>query len=200
MSIECLNQAIKIEGLTPTKKLILILLANYADDQNTCYPSYKHIVKIVGLKTVKGIQKAIKEFEELGLLRIEHRILENGSYTSNKYHLMLGGVISDPTPIKDVRVGSQTTNNTKDNTKTNTQFEKFWELYPRKIGKKTAKQIFYKFDEKIINKVLHGTKCYANEKINTEINFILHPTTFLRQERFNDYVNQKERKITNLAG
>ena len=200
MSIECLNQAIKIEGLTPTKKLILILLANYADDQNTCYPSYKHIAKIVGLKTVKGIQKAIKEFEELGLLRIEHRILENGSYTSNKYHLMLGGVISDPTPIKDVRVGSQTTNNTKDNTKTNTQFEKFWELYPRKIGKKTAKQIFYKFDENIINKVLHGTKCYANEKINTEINFILHPTTFLRQERFNDYVNQKERKITNLAG
>lgn len=200
MSIECLNQAIKIEGLTPTKKLILILLANYADDQNTCYPSYKHIAKIVGLKTVKGIQKAIKEFEELGLLRIEHRILENGSYTSNKYHLMLGGVISDPTPIKDVRVGSQTTNNTKDNTKTNTQFEKFWELYPRKIGKKTAKQIFYKFDSKIINKVLHGTKCYANEKINTEINFILHPTTFLRQERFNDYVNQKERKITNLAG
>ena len=105
MSIECLNQAIKVEGLPPTKKLILILLANYADDQNSCYPSYKHIAKLVGLKTVKGIQKTIKEFEEMGLLRVEHRILENGSYTSNKYYLTLGGgVIKEPTPMNDVRV------------------------------------------------------------------------------------------------
>lgn len=201
MSIECLNQAIKVEGLPPTKKLILILLANYADDQNSCYPSYKHIAKLVGLKTVKGIQKTIKEFEQMGLLRVEHRILENGSYTSNKYYLTLGGgVIKEPTPMNDTRVGSQTTNNTKDNTKTNNQFEKFWKIYPRKIGKKTALQVFSKFDEKMIPKILHGTDCYAKEKINTEINYILHPTTFLRQERFMDYENQKERKITNLAG
>ena len=34
MSIECLNQALKIEfeGQTPTKRLILILLANYCDE------------------------------------------------------------------------------------------------------------------------------------------------------------------------
>ena len=77
MSIECLNQALKITGLTPTKKFILVLLANYADEKGTCYPSYKLIAKSIGLKTHKGVQKTIKEFEQLGYLKIEHRFLEN---------------------------------------------------------------------------------------------------------------------------
>ena len=51
-------------------KLILILLANYADDQNSCYPSYKHIAKLVGLKTVKGIQKTRKEYIKVKKLPI----------------------------------------------------------------------------------------------------------------------------------
>ena len=67
MSIECLNQALKIKGLTPTKKFILVLLANYSDERGSCYPSYRHIADTIGLKDTKGVQKAIKEFEELGL-------------------------------------------------------------------------------------------------------------------------------------
>lgn len=75
MSIECLNKALKIqfEGQTPTKRLILILLANYCDDLNSCYPSYSHIAKLAGLKDPKHIARIVKEFEELGLLRIEKR-------------------------------------------------------------------------------------------------------------------------------
>jgi hypothetical protein len=214
MSIECLNQALKIEGLTPTKKLILVLLANYADEKGTCYPSYKHIAKIVGLKTVKGIQKAIKEFEELGLLKIEHRILENGSYTSNKYHLMLGGFLKDPTPIKVPSLGSLETNNTKDNTKTiNVNldiFEEFWKIYPRKVGKKSALKIFYKYNEKNYKKIIFGAKCFAKENIENDIKYIPHPTTWLNQERWVDYfetdkhgnvIQPKQiKKISNLAG
>ena len=43
MSIELLNKALKLEGLTPTKKLVLVILANYADEKGSCYPSYQHI-------------------------------------------------------------------------------------------------------------------------------------------------------------
>ena len=89
MSIECLNKALKVNGLSPTKKLILVILGNYADEKGTCYPSYKHIAKLIGLNTTKTIQNAIKEFEQLGYLRIEHRKLDNGGHTSNRYHLTL---------------------------------------------------------------------------------------------------------------
>jgi len=36
MSIECLNLALKTNGLTPTKKLVVVILANYADEKGTC--------------------------------------------------------------------------------------------------------------------------------------------------------------------
>ena len=65
MSIECLNKAINLQfkTQTPTKRLILILLANYCDEKNSCFPSYAHIGKLAGLKDVKHIANIIKEFE-----------------------------------------------------------------------------------------------------------------------------------------
>ena len=92
MSIEQLNLALRVEGLTPTKKLILILLGNYCDEKGSCYPSYRHIANIVGLKDTKGVQRTIKEFQNLGYLTIEHRKDKKGAKTSNRYHLTLQGV------------------------------------------------------------------------------------------------------------
>ena len=98
MSIECLNKALKIqfEGQTPTKRLILILLANYCDDANSCYPSYSHIAKLAGLKDPKHIARIIKEFEDLGLLKIQKRYKEDGGNTSNRYFLTLKTENTDP--------------------------------------------------------------------------------------------------------
>ena len=80
MSIECLNKAINLQfkTQTPTKRLILILLANYCDEKNSCFPSYAHIGKLAGLKDVKHIANIIKEFEQLGFLKVEKRYKENG--------------------------------------------------------------------------------------------------------------------------
>ena len=101
MSIECLNKALKIqfEGQTPTKRLILILLANYCDDQNSCYPSYTHIAKLAGLKDPKHIAKIVKEFESLGLLKIQRRFKDDGGNTSNRYFLTLRSTDTPPTYI-----------------------------------------------------------------------------------------------------
>ena len=201
MSIECLNQALKINGLTPTKKFILVILSNYADVEGTCYPSYSHIAKIIGLKTTKGVRLAIKEFEELGYLRIEHRIAEHGGYTSNKYHLTLGGISDDPSISNDQSLVSSDTSNTKDKTKTNTDsdsFIEFWKIYPRRIGRKTASKSFHKFDEKHYSKILYSTNLFARDNIGTEERFIPHPTTWLNQERWLDYFELDE--VGNVIG
>jgi hypothetical protein len=70
-------------------------------------------------------------------------------------------------------------------------FEKFWNLYPRKIGKAAAKKKFEKInpDNKLLNKMMNAvsqqkrTDQWQNEK------FIPHPTTWLNQERWNDEIN-----------
>ena len=68
MSIELLNKALKVQNLSPTKKLILLILANYADENGSCYPSHQHLANLCGLQTTKSIKSAIKEFESLGFL------------------------------------------------------------------------------------------------------------------------------------
>ena len=95
MSIDCLNSALKTKGLTPTKKFSLVVLANYADEKGSCYPSYRHIANIVGLADTKGVQRTIKEFENDGLLKIEPRKSAAGQ-TSNRYVLTLNGGAQTP--------------------------------------------------------------------------------------------------------
>ena len=63
MSIEMMNSAWNTEGLSPTKKLILLLLGSYADENNQCYPSHRHIADKIGLKDTKGVGQTIREFE-----------------------------------------------------------------------------------------------------------------------------------------
>ena len=72
MSIEMLNRALNVDGLTPTRKFILVLLGNYADENGQCYPSHRHIANKIGLKDTKGIQQTIKLFEQMGYLQIQY--------------------------------------------------------------------------------------------------------------------------------
>ena len=179
MSIECLNKALKIqfEGQTPTKRLILILLANYCDDLNSCYPSYSHIAKLAGLKDPKHIARIVKEFEELGLLRIEKRYKKDGGNTSNRYFLTLKQEVIDPmglqTPIPPVldtpTPGVCTPPNTKEETKDDTKeymydFKNFWSLYPRKENKHQAqtkyKLVIKKYDQ---DKLIQMLERYLND-------------------------------------
>lgn len=208
MSIECLNKALKINGLTPTKKLVLVILANYADEKGTCYPSYKHIARMIGLETTRTIQNAIKEFEQLGLLRIERRKLDNGGYTSNRYHLTIKNdpIVADnttPVVMEDTSLVSPRTSNTKDNTKEYTQdFELFWKHYPRKVGKYQASVSFAKYDEKHYPKIIYAAKVFAQQNLITEEKFIPHAATFLNQQRYLDFLDKpiKNKNLNNLAG
>ena len=158
---------------------------------------------MVGLKDQKGIIKVIKEFESFGLLRIEKRKLDNGSYTSNKYHLLMGSG-SDTT-----RVVVQTPDNTKEDTKEiyDQIFEKFWKVYPRKVAKKQAAKIFKKIQEKDHKNLLKGVLLFSEEKKNTDIQYIPHPSTWLNQERWMDYLDKDDsvlkfskNKLNKLAG
>lgn len=204
MSIECLNRALKIQGLNPTQKLILVILANYADENNTCYPSYKHLSKMIGLSTVKSVQQAIKHFTEIGYIVVEHRKNENGGYTSNRYHLKLPSAINYPSTTEDTTLVSKSTNNTKEDTKIiySDNFEKFWSLYPRKIGKHQANKLFLKIDESLIYKVIKATEIFVRNNLTTDIKYIPHPTTFLNQRRYEDYFNIEinNKSLNKLAG
>ena len=213
MSIECLNKALKIqfEGQTPTKRLILILLANYCDDENSCYPSYSHIAKLAGLKDPKHIARIVKEFEALGLLKIQTRYKADGGNTSNRYFLTLKSENTDPMglqtptpPVLDTpTLRVSTPPNTKDKTKDETKeykydFKNFWSIYPRKEKKALAetryKLVIKKYDQ---DKLVEMLNRFLNEiqVKQMDMKYIPHCSTWLSQKRYLDFEEYEMQEV-----
>jgi len=201
MSIECLNNALKVEGLTPTKKFVLVILANYADSRNSCFPSHHHVGKMVGVKDAKHIGRIIRELEQLGYLTIKNRYKEDGGNISNEYLLTIPSGLQTPTPLDNPTQVVSATPNTKEDTKESyieESFKQFWKLYPRKINKYQAKQ-----------KYLVAIKTYGKEKLiemadrfalqveleSTEEKFIPYCATWLNGKRYLDLENNTKEEM-----
>ncbi|MBI6975115.1 MULTISPECIES: helix-turn-helix domain-containing protein [Pseudomonas] len=87
MSMELMVKAMKTKVGNPLRKLVLIKLADNANDMGECWPSYQHIADQceIGRSTVKV---HIRELEKCGLLRREFR--RKGELNqSNLFHLSL---------------------------------------------------------------------------------------------------------------
>lgn len=98
MSMELMVRAMKIKVGNPLRKLVLLKLADNANDQGECWPSYQHIADQceIGRSTVKSHVRAL---EEMGMIRREFR--RNGELNqSNVFHLCL-----DEAQINDVQRG-----------------------------------------------------------------------------------------------
>lgn len=77
-------------------------------------------------------------------------------------------------------------------------FEQFWQQYPRKVGKLTAKRSWEKLSldnqQKALEAIVEHRKYWVAK--GTDWEFIPHASTWLNQERFEDelVVEQKENK------
>ena len=78
-------------------------------------------------------------------------------------------------------------------------FDRFWQLYPRKVNKKTAKQVWLnkiKPDDELMQSIMDGLESQINTEQWTKGGgqFIPHPTTWLNGERWNDEVTSIDGK------
>lgn len=89
MSMELMVKAMKTKVGNPLRKLVLIKLADNANDMGECWPSYQHVADQceIARSTVKA---HIRELEKAGLVRREYR--RKGEINqSNLFHLNLDG-------------------------------------------------------------------------------------------------------------
>lgn len=205
MSIECLNAALKVEGLPTSSKFVLVVLSNYADERSTCYPSHSHIGKIVGIKDRKHIGKIIKQLEMQGYLKINKRYRDDGGSLSNLYQLSIPSSLQTPPLLQTTGVGVSAPHNTKEDTKDrdiDNDFETFWKSYPRKINKYQAKQKYYlvtkTYDKEKLNQMLEKFVAHCKAE-STEQKFIPHCSTWLNQKRFLDYEDIKIEDIKKIT-
>tara|TARA_R110000782_G_scaffold253011_2_gene340979 strand:+ start:485 stop:1066 length:582 start_codon:yes stop_codon:yes gene_type:complete len=193
MSFQAMAWAVKQDTKSPVSKLILLMIANYADANGEAYPSQEHLAKLCQCTRV-SVNKHVKDLERNNFFTI--RKTKNGMFGYNTYKLNIGLVKNIYLPSKESLL------NTQDKLKP-LFFDKFWESCPRKIAKKKTEEIYTKLlkSKEVTEEYLIKTMGDYNKSVkDTEMQFIVHPVTWLNQGRFDDKIEVKEKNKNWLAG
>lgn len=95
--------------------------------------------------------------------------------------------------------GDNINEDNKNNEENEDKFDQFWEIYPRKHGKKAAKKLFESLSKKGIDyeKIIRGVTAYKQhcQANNILPEYIKHPTTWLNGECWEDEYKEKKQKI-----
>lgn len=86
MSSRATHWALQQTTELPVDKLVLIALADFADDNNQCFPSRKRLAAI-GMCSIDTVDRSIKRLMDLGMISKTERPAERGGLTSNCYTL-----------------------------------------------------------------------------------------------------------------
>lgn len=210
MSMESMVKAMKTKVGNPLRKLVLIKLADNANDLGEAWPSYQHIADQCEIDR-STVRRHIKALEAQGLLRIEHRDGPKGN-SSNLYLLTLSGVgPKSPPPVGTESTGGGTPPTGgvgTESTRTSHSFEPviepkpmgefdplegfalFWKLYPRKVQKAKAQAAWEKLDVtpemlSVITASL-ARQVSSIDWLKSNGQFIPHPTTWLHGKRWED--------------
>ncbi len=192
MSFDAMNWASKQECQNSTNKLILLMLANYSDENDSSFPSYRHLASLCSC-TERTAMRAIDSLIQMGLIKKEERYMKDGKQTSNRFILNRGDkkdtqgmTKSTPNTIRDIQ---------RDYTE---EFNQWWNLYPRRDGsKRKAFEMYKKIIDKEISTIdlYNITKRFKQSMIGKEEKFIPHATTWLNQRRFETVEENKNIKI-----
>jgi hydroxymethylpyrimidine pyrophosphatase-like HAD family hydrolase len=141
---------------------------------------------------VDTIKSAVKELELYGYLHRSEKQEHNDDGTFADYVWTTADPFQNPDTVKPVS-GKQDTKNTitkeqqpikNKQENTDTGFDKFWELYPKKVAKADAlkawKQVLKK---KTADEMIALTKAYSESKL-PDMTYIPYPASWLNKELY----------------
>lgn len=79
MSVRIMANVWEHPGINATQKIVLLALADWANDEGMCWPSIQRIADKCCL-TTRAVQKALRAMEEMGLLRHEDGVHKSRTY------------------------------------------------------------------------------------------------------------------------
>lgn len=104
MSVEALSWAFQQDVTPAARKLVLLALANRADENGCCYPGYKKLAAQCSMARSTVIAH-VKALQASGLLLKTGQKRGDGTDTSNLYRLALGGGSEIRTLGSETRTG-----------------------------------------------------------------------------------------------
>jgi hypothetical protein len=208
----------------PAERLLLLALADHANDAGVCYPGMKRLAKMVGCSE-RYVRVLKDSLVDQGYLKVEEtRSTKSLTYQIIKRQNSGTMVPFDEDPSGTIvpsernyssskrNYGSEKRNysSSKPSLTTNEpsvepslEFDGFWTLYPKKVGKAFARKAFYTAltkttVETLMDGLNNHLKVWTADK--TEQKFIPNPATWLNQERWDDNPQPSKDPSANLKG
>lgn len=205
MSVEAIAWAFSVQNLTSSMKLVLIALADNADQDFKCWPAVETISKKTCLSE-RAVHSNLVKLVDCGLLKKEQRFNKNGQ-TSNMYYLQRGvNEMHTPpapnavTPLHEVHTPPargadepSINHQLEPSNKYTDSFEEFWTNYPNQ--RKGSKQKTFKAYLKAIERdspmnILAGCMSYAISD-EVERGFAKGAEAWLNDDRWLNNYNMK---------
>jgi len=210
MSFQAMAWAANQTTKNSVQKLVLLMLANYADENNSCFPSYQHLADVCSC-TKKTAVRACQELEKEGIIETQKRFDNKGKQTSNRFIIRgvkkdpVGGTKTTPNTIRSILKDNINKRGDKNNTPYSSEFLEWWNVYPNNSGSKTkAFESWTKATDLFIdkNELFLITCRFKQSQVNKEQKYIPHPTTWLNQKRWETVQEIRKKQVTKnqLAG
>lgn len=201
MSFEAMAWAVKQETANSGQKLVLLMLADYTnDDTGQCNPSHERLAAkcCMGVATLK---RHIDALEGLGLLT-KIPVFVESVQRPNQYVLHIPGSSNradpqlkmSPTPSSNRATEPITLTSNRTNTESVSQddgyFAEFWRFYPNKVNKVGARKAFKKLKvtEQMLARMIDALEEQKKSEQWRNPKYIPHAQTWLNQERWEDEV------------
>ncbi len=197
MSIKAINQAFK-SNLSGNIKLVLLALADCADESMQCFPSYSHIAKKASI-SISTTKRIIKKLEEMQVLKKQNRFIKGKKQqTSNIYTLTFGGsiltpikvqddtmIVSSVTPPDSITTMTHESSSSLTITELSVESERDFFNFKNQIVRDFQNKAFAAISEKHIYSIANGLLCINNQKIDTQKAFEEWKYLFINQHLIN---------------
>lgn len=192
MSFQAMAWAVKQKVGNATGKAILLMLANYADEQGKCFPSQETLASECECSK-RSILDWLQKFEDMGLLSRERRHGAGGYRRADILTLDLSAAFSPENNSRENPSKPKCSTFTAEpitepinssSLRAPSEFDRFWTLYPNKVGKRAAEKSFIAARKRVgFDELMSALAAYVNK---ADDRAWCNPTTWLNQDRWED--------------
>jgi hypothetical protein len=202
MSFKATAWALTVKGLKPSTKIVLIYLSDRHNPDHGCFPSVARLAADCEMSE-RSVHYHIDELERRGLISRQQRTKANGIKTSNDYTLHMdedpdlqnlqnGTAKSAVSDLQNLQSNLVSNNHVNINLKNMAIFDDLWSMYPKKVGKGTARKALSKAMAKApIDQIQLSLALFVRAWGSQDKKFMPHLATWLNGERWDDELQQQ---------